>query len=188
MRSTGRVNRGPAAAAENRAAILTAARAVFSRNGPAAPMSLISTTANVSPGVLYRHFPNRDSLTRAVFEEDIRALEKVAYRKDSSLRELLATFLDQLVECTAFVATLRPDDSDPAHASFALTVSELLTDKLAADTSGAFRPGTTARQLMLAIGLVAALLTKTPEPMRRAVADEAWQLLMDGLRDPLDNP
>ncbi|WP_157978954.1 MULTISPECIES: TetR/AcrR family transcriptional regulator [Nocardia] len=187
MRSPGRVNRGPAAAAENRAAILTAARAVFSQHGPAAPMSLISTTANVSPGVLYRHFPNRDSLTRAVFEEDIRALEQVAYRKDSSLRELLARFLDQLVECTAFVATLRPDDSDPVHASFALTVSELLTDKLAADTSGTFRPGTSARQLMLAIGLVAALLTKTPEPMRRAVADEAWELLMDGLRDPVDD-
>ncbi|WP_280240740.1 helix-turn-helix domain-containing protein [Nocardia abscessus] len=124
------VARGPAAAADNRAAILTAARAVFSRHGPSAPMSLISTTAGVSPGVLYRHFPSRELLARAVFEQDLEAIEKVAAHPDCTLESLLAAFLDQLVECTAFVDARRPDEHEPAHAAVALRVDELLTQKL----------------------------------------------------------
>jgi AcrR family transcriptional regulator len=180
----GRVNRGPAAAAENRAAILAAARAVFSEHGGAVPMSLISTTAGVSPGVFYRHFPDRDSLTWAVFDEDIEALEKFASRPGCTLEELLAEFLDQLVDCIAFVATLRPDDHDPAQAAAVTRMHAMITDKLGTDAGGTYRPGATARDFLLAIALVAALLTRTAQPLRRAVADEAWELLMNGLRNP----
>ncbi|WP_216905448.1 TetR/AcrR family transcriptional regulator [Nocardia noduli] len=178
-----RVNRGPAAAAENRAAILISARTAFSQHGASVALSLIYETAGVSPGVFYRHFPDRESLTQAVFDEDIRNLEKIASRPDCTLDELLTAYLDQLVECTAFVSTLRPDHRTPAHAAAELRAHTLLADKLATDTSHTFRPGTAARDLLLAIGLIAALLTKTAEPMRRAAADEAWQLLLHGLRD-----
>lgn len=179
-----RVNRGPAAAPANRAAILGAARVAFSQHGPDVALSLISTTAGVSPGVLYRHFPSRENLIRAVLDEDIRVLEQLAEQPDCTLNELLSSFLDQLVDCTAFVSALRPDQRDPVHTAAALRANALLEDKLAADTTGMFRPGTTARELFLAIGLIAALLTKTPRPMRRAVADESWQLLLRGLRNP----
>ncbi|WP_280277009.1 hypothetical protein [Nocardia wallacei] len=117
-----------------------------------------------------------------MFEEDIQVLERLAERPDCTLNDLLASFLDQLVECTAFVSTLRPDDRGPEHIAAEMRVHALLTEKLATDTSGTFRPGTTARDLLLAIALIAALLTKVPEPMRRGVADDAWQLLLSGLR------
>lgn len=184
VRSPSRVNRGPAAAAANRAAIMAAARVVFAEHGPSAPMSLISGTAEVSPGVLYRHFPTVESLTKAVFDEDMGTLEALAARPDCTLAELLDAFLDQLVDCTAFVSILRPDRNDPVQAAAGTRAHDVLAEKLAADTTGMFRPGITARQLVLAVGLVAAILTKTAEPSRRAIADEAWQLLLDGLRNP----
>ncbi|MGW4364494.1 TetR/AcrR family transcriptional regulator [Nocardia takedensis] len=176
-----RANRGPAAAAENRAALLAAARTVFNRHGSNVPMSLISETAGVGPGVLYRHFPDRASLTRAVFDEDIAVLEELAARPGCTLDQLLAAFLDQLVACTAFVATIRPDDHDPAHAAAVHRVRTLLDNRLTADPTHTLHPDTTAENLLLALGLVAALLTKTAEPLRRSVADEAWRLLRHGL-------
>lgn len=181
MNSPHRVNRGPAAAAENRAAILMAARRVFARCGAAAPMSAISTTAGVSPGVLYRHFPDREALIQAVFDEDIQVLERIAARPGCTLDDLLTAVIDQLVECTAFVATLRPDRVDPAHAAAESRVRALLA-AASADGAHSFRPDATTHDLLLAIGLVAALLTKTPAPRRRVVADESWELIQRGLR------
>lgn len=180
--SSGRTNRGPAAAAQNRAAILAAARIVFSHDGPSAAMSAISTAAGVGPGVLYRHFPDRRSLTQAVFDEDIAALEVIADR-GTTLAELLAAVLDQLVACTAFVSTIRPGEFGLVHVAAEQRMRAVLESALAADTVATFRAGTTAEDLLLAIGLVAALLTKTDEPMRRTVADTAWRLIVDGLRD-----
>ncbi len=163
---------------------MAAARVVFAQHGSSAPMLLISNTAGVSSGVLYRHFPDIESLTRAVLDEDIAALEELAADPDGTLERVLAAFLDQLVDCTAFVATLRPDIRDPAHSALRRRVEALLADKLAADSSGMFDPGVTVDQVVLAIALVASLLTKTAEPARRAVADRAWRLLLDGLRHP----
>lgn len=184
MSSPRRVNRGPAAAAENRAAILAAARTVFDEHGPSAPLLLISNTAGVSSGVLYRHFPHRKTLIQAVFDQDIEALEKLAADPDCSLDEFLAAFLDSLVDCTAFLSNLRYDQRDPDQAASSQRVHGLLAAKLATDTGDTLRPGTTADDLLLAIGLIAALLTKTAEPLRRAVADASWHLVMRGLRNP----
>lgn len=155
---------------------------MFGLHGPSAPMSLIWTTADVSPGVLYRHFPDRESLAHAVIEQNVEALEKIAARPDCTLDDLLAAVLDQLVECSAFVDARRPGDHhDPGHAATALRFRALLEEKLG--TGHTFRPGTTAGELVLAVGLVSALLTKTAAPLRRTVAADAWQLLTIGLRD-----
>lgn len=144
-------------------------------------MSSISTAAGVSPAVLYRHFPGREALIQAVFDEDIQVLERIAARPDCTLEDLLAAMFDQLVECTAFVSTLRPDRVDPAHVAAESRVRALLAAKLA-DGANTFRPGTTPDDLLLAVGLVAALLTKTAASRRRAVADESWKLIQCGLK------
>jgi AcrR family transcriptional regulator len=71
MTNAQRVNRGPSAAAENRAALIAAARAVFATAGYDAPLSAVARRAGVGQGSLYRHFPNRMSLAVAVFEDNM---------------------------------------------------------------------------------------------------------------------
>ena len=70
-----RINRGPAAAAENRRAVLAAARELFAERGYEVPMQAIAKRAGVGQGVLYRHFPKRLDLALAVFEENFVRLE-----------------------------------------------------------------------------------------------------------------
>lgn len=111
MTSTARSNRGPAAAADNRASLLRAATEVFSEQGPDAPLSAIAKRAGVSQGVLYRHFRSRGELAFAAFErnlDDLDAIVESGGGLADVLREVVAQITDAatLIELTA---TLRDD-------------------------------------------------------------------------------
>ncbi|MHA6804459.1 TetR/AcrR family transcriptional regulator [Salinifilum ghardaiensis] len=56
-------------AQRNRDQILAAAREMFAQQGPDAPMEEIARTAGVGVGTLYRRFPDREALIRAVAQE-----------------------------------------------------------------------------------------------------------------------
>ncbi|MGH1565258.1 TetR/AcrR family transcriptional regulator [Mumia sp. DW29H23] len=98
------INRGPAAAAENRAAILAAARRVFAAQGYHVPLYKIAREAGVGQGVLYRHFPDRLALAFAVFEENFAELREIAAREeDRTLEELWGRLLELTITDAAFV-------------------------------------------------------------------------------------
>ncbi|NUU17821.1 TetR/AcrR family transcriptional regulator [Cellulomonas humilata] len=97
-------NRGPAAAPENRRAILDAARRVFADRGYHAPLSAIAQSAGVGQGVLYRHFPSRLDLAFAVFEEHLAELEAIAaLPDDDAFLRLWSRVVELTVEESAFV-------------------------------------------------------------------------------------
>lgn len=97
-------NRGPAAAARNRSALLGAARRLFTERGYHVPLSAIARAAGVSQGVLYRHFPHRLALAFAVFEDNFTELEELARDPEpTTFHELWDRLLDLTVEETAFV-------------------------------------------------------------------------------------
>lgn len=81
-------------ARRNRAQILAAAREVFVEHGPGAPLEDISRRAGTGIATLYRRFPDRRSLMRAVV---IDALERTAAEARAALAE----------EPTAFEALVR---------------------------------------------------------------------------------
>ena len=58
-------------ARRNRARILAAARAAFAEQGPDASLEGIARSAGVGIGTLYRHFPNRQELVEAVFQDSM---------------------------------------------------------------------------------------------------------------------
>ncbi|MDP5181647.1 helix-turn-helix domain-containing protein [Blastococcus sp. BMG 814] len=102
--SGGRVNRGPAAASDNRRAILRAARRVMAERGYRVPLSTIAREAGVGQGVLYRHFPTRLDLAFAVFEENVTELEVIAADPDpAAIGRLWRCLVDQAISSTAFV-------------------------------------------------------------------------------------
>jgi AcrR family transcriptional regulator len=56
-------------ARRNREKVLAAARAVFSEQGVDAQMDDVARRADVGVGTVYRHFPTKDALLRALTEE-----------------------------------------------------------------------------------------------------------------------
>jgi len=70
-----RATRLRADAALNRARILAAAATAFAELGPDASMAEIARRADVGMATLFRRFPTKDALLRAVFAESIAACE-----------------------------------------------------------------------------------------------------------------
>jgi AcrR family transcriptional regulator len=58
-------------ARRNRARVLASARAAFAEQGPDASLEGIARGAGVGIGTLYRHFPRREDLVEAVFQDSI---------------------------------------------------------------------------------------------------------------------
>ena len=61
-------------ARRNRDALLVAGAEVFAERGPDASLEEIARRAGVGIGTLYRHFPDRDTLTEAVYRNEIERL------------------------------------------------------------------------------------------------------------------
>lgn len=83
-------------ARRNHERLLTEARAAFAEHGTDASLEDVARRAGVGIGTLYRHFPNRDALVSAVFED--------------AVGELLARsrqLLDAPEPCAALVTWLR---------------------------------------------------------------------------------
>jgi AcrR family transcriptional regulator len=71
-------------ARRNSELLISTAREVFAEKGPDAPLDDIVRRAGVGAGTLYRHFPSRESLMAAVYQDDLTRLSAYA-------DELLAT-------------------------------------------------------------------------------------------------
>src|SRR6059058_3759513 len=82
--SSGGAPRMRADARRNRDQILVAARDIFADHGPGAPLEEIARRAGVGIGTLYRRFPDRPSLLRAVALD---MLSRVAQEAQLALAE-----------------------------------------------------------------------------------------------------
>jgi AcrR family transcriptional regulator len=105
MTKTGDIStvRKPRADAErNRLRLLETAKAAFAEKGSSASLDEIAKTAGVGPGTLYRHFPTRETLVLAVYQNEIEhlltAAESLAATLPpiTALREWLLLFVDYL--------------------------------------------------------------------------------------------
>lgn len=97
------VQRKPRADAQrNRGRILEVAKEAFSRSGANASLDDIAKQAGVGPGTLYRHFPTRDALIRAVYRTDVERLAAAEQKFAESmppieaLRAWMLLFVDHI--------------------------------------------------------------------------------------------
>ena len=65
-------------AARNRARIVEAARAAFAEAGLDVGVEEIARRAGVGKGTLYRRFPTKEALVRAIFEDLLDDIERLA--------------------------------------------------------------------------------------------------------------
>ncbi|MFE4725237.1 TetR/AcrR family transcriptional regulator [Microbacterium sp. NPDC056736] len=175
--STPRRNRGPAAAADNRRALIAAAREVYAEGGLGAPFSAVAKRAGVGQGSLYRHFPDRTALAVAVFEDNVRELEEYSAASDRTIEDLLDRVVDQAVGSTALIQLVTADPADGRVAAmgerFRVLVDRLLTRDRAAGRVGSHIE---AEDVTLAAGMLATELARADPAQRPAVARRARAL------------
>ena len=174
-------------AQRNLGSLLEAAKAVFAAAGVDAPAKEIADLAGVGVGTLYRHFPQRSDLVKAVFQREVDACADAAPAL-AAASEPGAALEKWLYRYTEFVAAKRGlaaalHSGDPAYGAlpgyFTQRLEPALTALLeAAIADGAIRAGVSARDLLHA---VAALCMPVPDE-GRAYGQRMVALLIDGLR------
>jgi AcrR family transcriptional regulator len=70
-RAAGRDRKPRADGQRNRARLLDVAKQEFTRSGANTSLEAIAKQAGVGPGTLYRHFPTREDLLRAVYRSEV---------------------------------------------------------------------------------------------------------------------
>ncbi len=88
-------------ARRNRDQILAAAKTIFAVSGPEVPMEEIARAAGVGVGTLYRRFPDRDALVRAVAMDNFERVlvdARVILAEETSAWTALSRLLRQSVE------------------------------------------------------------------------------------------
>ncbi|WP_063058233.1 TetR/AcrR family transcriptional regulator [Nocardia sienata] len=106
-------------AAANKERILTAAADAFRHHGLSVDMRAVAAAAGVGIGTLYRHFPTREDLVRAITGTDLADLAVARLRDGASaidgLRELYTSALTRLRANKAMIDLLAgaaPSDAE----------------------------------------------------------------------------
>lgn len=174
-------------AQRNADALVAAAKVVFAESGVDAPAKLITDRAGVGIGTLYRHFPLRSDLVKAVLSRDvddcIRAATVLAAEQppDVALELWIGRF-------TEFVGTKRGlgpalHSGDPAFDGLPEFLLGRLNPALAglldsAAVAGSIRPGVDADDILRAV----AHLSSSSDAAGYAFSRRMVALLIDGVR------
>jgi AcrR family transcriptional regulator len=180
-------------AQRNLDALLQAAKTVFGTAGVNAPAKQIADLAGVGVGTLYRHFPQRSDLVRAVFQREVDACADAAPALSATLDPgtALATWLGRYTE---FLATKRGlatalHSGDPAFDALPGYFMQRLGPTLgsllqAAAAAGEIRADISPEELLHAV----ATLCQPAADQGPAYSQRMVALLIAGLRHGTDPP
>jgi AcrR family transcriptional regulator len=167
--------------------LLEAAKAVFGTSGVDAPAKEIADLAGVGVGTLYRHFPQRSDLVKAVFRREVDACADAApvlaaaYEPGTALAKWLQRYTEFLVTKRGLAAALHSGDPafDALPGYFMQRLGPTLGSLLdAAAASGQIRSDISPKYLLHAVAnLSLPVADDGVAYSRRMVA-----LLIDGLR------
>jgi AcrR family transcriptional regulator len=175
-------------AQRNRDALVARARELFDAGDDDLRFDDFAALAGVGIGTLYRHFPTREALAAAVYQQEVATLCDLAGRLRATLpaSEALAVFLRRMVDhieshqrlarrLAALLATA-PDDMARSSQALERAVDGLVA---AAVEEGAIRDDVPAGAVMMALHGIGAAQDR---PDWRAEADGVISLVLDGLR------
>ena len=175
-------------AERNRARILAAARQLFADTGLTVTHHEVARAADLGVGTVYRRFPTREDLMRALFEDQ---LEKVGRLADAALDDEdaergLRGFLTGVTALQAADRGLQEHMLGPGAAARAGAATDRIAPVVArlltrAQAAGQVRADVTVQDVALLPVMVGAVTERArgvdPELWRRVLA-----LVLDGLR------
>ena len=135
-------------AQRNRERILEVAKEAFTRWGAEASLDDIAKQAGVGPGTLYRHFPTREELLKAVYQTELEKLAAAAQKfaettpPIEALRAWLLLFVDAVAAKQVIAPALNALVGDPKRvfeASYAQVQDAIRTLVKRAVKSGEIR-------------------------------------------------
>jgi AcrR family transcriptional regulator len=147
-------------AQRNVGSLLEAAKAVFANSGVDAPAKAIADLAGVGVGTLYRHFPQRSDLVKAVFHREVDACADAASELATAHDpgDALAKWLQRYAEYLGTKRGLAPalHSGDPAYSALPGYFSQRLEPAIgslldAAIASGEVRADISAKDLLDAV-------------------------------------
>jgi AcrR family transcriptional regulator len=106
-------------AQQNRERILVAAKEAFTQSGSNASLDDIAKQAGVGPGTLYRHFPSREELLKAVYQAGAEKLAKAGQQfadtlpPVEALRAWMMLFVDYIADKQIIAPALNALLDDP---------------------------------------------------------------------------
>jgi AcrR family transcriptional regulator len=157
-------------AARNHESLLAAAAHAFATADGEPSMRAIARAAGVGVGTLYRHFPTREALVNAVYEDQVQKLTLGAYELLESLapaaamRRWMDLFAESLATKHGMLDTLRAmiDSGQIAHAQTSTELLAAITVIIRAGAAaGDIRPDANAEDI--AASLIG-ILTVTAMP------------------------
>ena len=174
-------------ARRNRAAIVAAAREVFDRDEQLR-FDDFAARAGVGVGTLYRHFPTREALAAAVYEDEVAALCEAAGDPARSADENLAAFLRGFVEyvvahgglARTLASVVDPSVQAEGGVQLERTVVDLLTR--AAREGGARAEAGTDTIAGAVMVVLHGIGSATDRPNWASEARAAVEILLAGLR------
>ena len=174
-------------AARNRARLLEIAYQTFAAEGLSVPIDEIARRAGVGAGTVYRHFPTKEDLFRAVVEERISSIvdDGRALLSSQNPGQALFTFVRSmvlqwgaadhgLVDALAGLGIDINEAVPDAEAAFLGLVGDLLA---AAQKAGTVRADVDVRDVKAIVVGCQAMQAYTPE-----AADRLLEVVLDGLR------
>ena len=172
----------------NRLRLIEAAKDAFAKDGAAVSLEQIARDAEVSIATLYRHFPMRDELISAVYQQEVTVLIEAANQlmtmrePAAALREWLMLFVDFLDAKHGMAAAMdtliggpEPLYSKTPH-RLDVPVKALVADGVAA---GAFRDDIEPHDLLRALAGVAHV---RPSKSWKRSAGRMVDLLLNGMQ------
>jgi AcrR family transcriptional regulator len=172
-------------AARNRARVLEVAYDTFAAEGLAVPIDEIARRAGVGAGTVYRHFPTKEALFGAVFEDRIRRIGEHANELLTTegpggalfafLRTMVRTGATDygLVDALAGVGIDLEAAAPGAEAQFLTTLRELLS---AAQGAGTVRADVGVLEVKALL-----LVCKSAQLYGEKVAERVTDVIADGL-------
>jgi AcrR family transcriptional regulator len=173
--------------------MLAAARRVFAREGLDAPLEAIAREAGVARATQHRHFPTRESLIRAIFDDNLDELARIAAEAPDPAEAYVATLLatvGMMARDRGFVDLFNHRDvgddiKQEIGARFLAIVAEPLA---AAQAAGRVRDDLELEDTILLVDMLGAAvgLTGRERPDRRT--ERAIALVLDAITPPAGSP
>jgi AcrR family transcriptional regulator len=171
-------------AVRNHAKILAAAGEVFAEKGASASTEEVARRAGVVVGTVFRHFPTKDDLLRAILKDVLAGLRAevaellVAGPPDRALFTLIRRLVEQAAAHRAVVELLA--DTDPVGGGVGALYTPMARLLEKAQEAGTVRPGIAAAEVLaVTTALCRAAATAGWEP---ALRERTVALVEAGLR------
>ena len=180
-------------ARRNRDQIIAAAKAAFAEHGPDVPMEEIARRAGVGVGTLYRRFPDRETLIRAVAQENFGTVlddARAAAAEEPTAWDALVRLMGRSrdLRLSVRLAVLSPPAwatirDDPRTMQFREGIVAVIDDLVRrAQADGVLRTDIGAGDVAAIVSLLLHRIPVADDETAELILERALIVILDGLR------